>query len=80
MSAHSMPAGMVPVTRDEFLAALYADPRDIMPSLNHPNYTTWETKFREVWGWTTPGWKNPGDEKAYAVFPAAIAKAKGGAA
>jgi hypothetical protein len=64
----NIPAGFRRVTADEFFAALYADPRDIMPcNTNSPYYTTWETKSRQVWGWTAPGWKNPRDEKIYAL-------------
>lgn len=62
------PLGFRVVTANEFFAALYSDPRDIMPShVSSPYYTTWETKKREVWGWTAPGWKNPGGEKIYAI-------------
>lgn len=68
MSQVQIPDGFRAVTKEEFFAALYADPRDIMPSNIHsPYYTTWETKVREVWGWTAPGWKNPRDEKIFAL-------------
>lgn len=66
-SAPTMPAGMREVTEAEFFELLKADSRDIMPTLSDPDFTTWETKQRQVWGWTTPGWKNPGDAKRYAV-------------
>jgi hypothetical protein len=62
-----IPTGFRQVTKDEFFAALRADPRDIMPSQANPEYTTWETNHRYVWGWTYPGWKNPGGEKVYAI-------------
>jgi hypothetical protein len=68
MSKATIPAGFRQVTESEFWAALYADPRDIMPSIAHsPYFTQWETKAREVWGWTAPGWRNPGDEKIFAL-------------
>jgi hypothetical protein len=51
-----IPDGMVVVTREEFFALLKADTRDIMPRHNQPDYTIWETKGREAWGWTVPGW------------------------
>jgi hypothetical protein len=48
----AVPAGFRVVTKKEFFAALYADPRDIMPCITHsPYYATWETKRREAWGW-----------------------------
>lgn len=58
---------MTVVTEKEFYGRLYADPRDIMPHHSHPTFTQWETKHRELWGWSAPGWKNPGDPKVYAV-------------
>jgi len=63
----TIPAGMIQVDKGEFFARLEADKRDIMPNHAHPDSTTWETTSREVWGWTLPGWKNPGDPKVYAV-------------
>jgi hypothetical protein len=62
-----IPAGMIEVTKDQFFSALYKDPRDIMPSNRNPNYTTWETRDRAVWGWSSPGWKNPGDPAVWAI-------------
>jgi hypothetical protein len=39
-----------------------------MPCIKHsPYYTTWETKLRAVWGWSTPGWKNPRGERILAL-------------
>lgn len=68
MSEVKIPAGFRRVTEDEFFSALSADPRDIMPCIMHsPYYTTWETKAREVWGWTAPGWKNPREERIFAL-------------
>lgn len=64
----TVPDGFCVVTKEEFFAALYADPRDIMPCIQHsPFYTTWEFRNREVWGWSAPGWKNPRDEKIFAL-------------
>jgi hypothetical protein len=65
----TIPGGFRRVAKDEFFATLYADARDIMPSIiDSPFYTTWETKSRFVWGWTAPGWKNPSaHEKIYAL-------------
>lgn len=63
----NVPSGMVEVSKDLFFATLFADRRDIMPRHSQRNYTTWETKSREVWGWSTPGWANPGDPKRYAI-------------
>jgi hypothetical protein len=68
MEKHSVPSNMVAVSAEEFFARLKADQRDIMPSLEaSPCYTNWETRNREVWGWSYPGWKNPGEPKIYAV-------------
>lgn len=61
------PTNMRLVTSEEFFAALKADTRDIMPSNQNPLYTTWETKGREVWGWSYPGWKNVGESKLWAI-------------
>lgn len=67
-----IPEGMQQVTEQQFFAALYRDPRDIMPSHRMPEHTTWETKDREVWGWSTPGWRNPGAPEVWAVGVGAI--------
>lgn len=68
-SYHPMPPeGMKEVTQGEFLAALSADRRDIMPQHSEPYFTTWEVvSGRKVWGWSYPGWKNAGKEKRYAL-------------
>ena len=63
-----VPDGMKEVTKDEFFEALYADKRDIMPSVSEsPNYSVWMTPQRNVWGYTYPGWKYPGAEKGYFI-------------
>lgn len=67
MSMFEIPHGFKRVTKDEFFAALSADPRDIMPSAK-PNFSIWETKTREVWGYTAPGYSNVrAHEAVYAV-------------
>jgi hypothetical protein len=65
----TLPNGMVIVTKEHFFHALYSDPRDIMPKHDSPVFTTWETRGRQLWGWSTPGWKYPNAEKVYAIFP-----------
>ncbi len=62
-----IPSGMEEVTKDEFFARLKADGRDIMPNHDAPDFTIWKTRARQVWGWSTPGWKTPGTQKRYAV-------------
>lgn len=62
-----IPSGFTELTKDAFYKTLEMDQRDIMPSVQSPNYTTWETKSRQVWGWSYPGWKNPGEPSKYAV-------------
>lgn len=77
----AIPSGMVEVTKEIFFKALYADNRDIMPSVSQPYVTKWETRNRELWGWESTGWKSPfGEENIFAIYPTAIAKAEGGAA
>ena len=67
MSNPTVPQGFRTVPREEFFRLLYADKRNIMPSVRHPDYTTWETSARGVIGWTFPGWKDPGNpNKLYA--------------
>lgn len=70
-TADDVPAGMRLVSRDQFFEALGADPRDIMPVHDRPHETFWKVQARgvvgEVFGWSTPGWKNPGDPKLYAT-------------
>jgi len=68
MTNATIPPGFRQVTKDEFFTALKNDPRDIMPSIAYSPYSsTWETRNREAWGWTVPGWKNPRDERIYAL-------------
>ncbi len=68
MNEPMIPRGMTVVTQKQFFALLKKDPRDIMPSHRDPNFTTWETDMRSVWGWTLPGWKDPMAERVYAVW------------
>lgn len=57
--ATAIPAGMREVTEEEFFALLKADPRDIMPNHDFPEFTRWLVQSnRAVWGWSTPGWRN----------------------
>lgn len=56
------------VTQDEFFAALKADRRDIMPTTEKPDETLWRVvATRELWGRSTPGWKNPGTTSSYEI-------------
>jgi hypothetical protein len=67
----TIPQGMIEVTQKEFYKRLYADPRDIMPTTNHPDFTSWEVVWtRAVWGWSSQGWRNSGNPhipKHYAI-------------
>lgn len=65
----TMPHGFTAVTKEEFFNALEKDGRDIMPSVQDPYQTTWETKNREVWGWSSGGWKSNVsiNQKTYAI-------------
>jgi hypothetical protein len=65
----AVPSGMTAVSQEEFFQRLYADPRDIMPSNDFPNWTGWRVVATgEVWGWSAPGWRNVGShEKVWAV-------------
>lgn len=72
--AAQVPNGMVIVTKEQFYAALEADKRDIMPCVSQTHVTTWKTRNREVWGWESTGWKNPGDENIRAIYPSALEK------
>ncbi len=62
---------MMVVSKDTFFAKLKADPRDIMPNHDHPDYTSWETKQRTTWGMSLPGWKYPMLPPVYAVMKGA---------
>ena len=46
------------VTKKEFFRLLKADPRDIMPSVEHRDFTTWKTRDNVVVAWSYPGWAN----------------------
>lgn len=73
-----MPSGFVDVTRERFFSLLNeAAAVDPMPRHDSPDYTTWETQRgpRVTWGWSTPGWRNPGESRRYAVL-ASVAKAR----
>jgi hypothetical protein len=60
--------GFKKVNKEEFFQALYADKRDIMPSISESeHYSVWMTPQRYVWGYTYPGWKYPRAEKAYFI-------------
>ncbi len=71
----AIPDGMVEVSKNEFFEALKADPRDIMPHALNPCFSTWETKDRQLWGITAPGWKNLRTKELYAVIQSAAPKA-----
>lgn len=58
---------MKQVTQDEFYRILYADKRDIVPSVREERVTIWESRSREVFGVSYPGWRNPGDDKRYYI-------------
>ncbi len=62
-----IPDGFKQVTKDEFFKTLYSDGRDIMPLNESPYCSTWETKSRDVFGWTAPGWSNPRGLQLYAL-------------
>lgn len=66
-SLPSLPDDMTRVTKEQFFSALTADPRDIMPSHRQRLYTIWETRDGVVFGWSSPGWQNPGSPVAYAL-------------
>jgi hypothetical protein len=56
------------VTKSEFFALLYADKRDIMPHHASASLTQWKVvRTGEIWGETTPGWKNPDAPRTYAI-------------
>lgn len=59
MSKLSTPAGFKEVTKAEFFAVI--GPQDVNPTVQNPAFTTWETRSREVVGWSYPGWKNSGN-------------------
>lgn len=69
MSTFPVPPGFSQVPQEQFYATLYADPRDIMPTVeNSDSFSDWQVaKGGELWGRSFPGWKNPGDAKAYFI-------------
>ena len=70
MSETNKPEGMIEVTQQEFFARLRADGRDIMPNHSATDFTRWEVvATRALWGWSTPGWRNPSSKRSYAIFP-----------
>ena len=64
-STIDVPSGMKIVSEKEFFVLLKADPRDIMPSVDNPNFTDWNTKDHRRVGRSLPGWKNPSDDKVW---------------
>ena len=60
-----VPAGMSTVSEQEFFSRLYADKRDIMPSVLDPYVTDWETRDRRRVGRSLPGWRNSGEPKVW---------------
>lgn len=58
-----VPEGMSAVTRKKFFEIV--GPMDVLLVNADARYTLWETRMRTPVGVTTPGWKNPGDPKAY---------------
>lgn len=78
-AASEFPPGMVKVTAKEFFAALYKDPRDIMPSIRDPEVTSWEVRAtREVWGQSLPGWRARGNPNVPTVWMLTKSAAKQG--
>lgn len=59
-----VPNGFKVVSKEEFYKQLnnIGDKLDPMPTTKNPNHTDWETRRgpRYVWGWSWPGWRNPG--------------------
>lgn len=68
-----LPPGMTEVTRAEFFTALTADQRDVMPSNQNREFTLWIDSDGKLFGWSTPGWANPGGSKHYAIVAKFIA-------
>jgi hypothetical protein len=65
----AVPAGMVVVTKDEFYAALFADKRDIMPTVEAREHTPWRfVQNRAMWGWCSTGYASKfGAPEVYAI-------------
>jgi len=75
MNAPETMEGFRDVTQAEFYAALYADPRDIMPTTERPDATMWRVRDnRALWGVSWPGWKQSG----HASTPKRYALSAGG--
>ena len=54
-----IPENMRRVTKDEFWKAVLAETRNIHPR-SEPDYTEWTVVgTRQVWGWTSYGYKFP---------------------
>jgi hypothetical protein len=53
----------------EFLTALKASGLDIFPARGGADRTLWKDWQGNVWGITTPGYKNPAGEKSFAYTP-----------
>jgi hypothetical protein len=62
---------VISVSKEEFFA--YVGARDIVSSVAHEDYTTWETRQRVEVGRSWPGWKNPGGEHRYMLTESAYA-------
>ena len=44
------------VTREQFFDVI--GPLDVHPSTQNPDRTNWETRNRQIIGYTIPGWRN----------------------
>lgn len=64
-----IPNDFYEVSKDEFYNRLSADERDITPRFHDAETVSWRVKSSdEKWGWSYPGWKNPGaTPKRYAI-------------
>ena len=65
----AIPPGLVRVSKEEFFAALKADPRDIMPTVENRSFTSWEvSRTRARWGWSSKGYGSPfGTPEVFAI-------------
>jgi hypothetical protein len=75
MDAVPVPDGFVAVSRDEFFDCM--GPLNVHPSVMNPAFSSWETPSRQVIGRSYPGYKHPGDPKAFMLTTAAHAQLKG---
>lgn len=67
---NTLPSNVREVSHDEFFAELKAQPHDVMPTTEMPEITIWrrqDSVNREIWGYSTPGWRNPADPKTYGI-------------